>query len=154
MAKITDVTQEYMDNARPKNGKLIYEQGYNQKIHQDEIAMGTWLHAVFGGNVILLKENTQYYGVKTPDFLWNDAFWEMKRLSTNNQNTINGRIRKAFEQIDSNRGGVIIDITNSKLTMEQAKHNITKSALRRVRGVTDVIIKKGQSYSIFRIKKE
>ena len=37
MAKFTDVTQEYIDKAKPGNGSVTCGKGYNLKTHKDEI---------------------------------------------------------------------------------------------------------------------
>ena len=67
MAKITDVTQEYINAANPKSGTIHFEDGFRQKTHESEIHAAEWLIETFGGDVTLIKENTKYYGIKTPD---------------------------------------------------------------------------------------
>ena len=37
MAQITDVTEEYKNNANPEEGILAFEAGYEQSLHMDEI---------------------------------------------------------------------------------------------------------------------
>ena len=152
MAQITDVTEEYKNNAKPEDGILAFQDGYEQNLHADAIETARWLHKTFGGNLILLKES-QRQGVKTADYLWNDRLWERKGISSNNFDTINKRIRKAYIQISGDNGGIILDFSDSKLTLEQAIRLTLQSASRRSRGFADIIVKKKGSYTVFRIKK-
>ena len=159
MAKIVEVTQEYENTANPKSGCLIYGQGYQRTTHKHEIAIAVWLNTVFGGEVLLLKENAQHYGLKTPDYLWRDATWELKSVSSNKYDTIDKRIRKACEQIRENavwkkRGGVILDFTGNRLSMEKIRSYVITSSEVRAHGVIDIIIKKGNEYIVLRTQKE
>ena len=152
MAIITDVTDEYKNNAQPQSGILAFEDGYEQSTHADEIETARWLHKTFGGNLTLLKESTRQ-GVKTADYLWNGRLWERKGISSSNFNTINRRIRKAYTQIAGDNGGIILYFTDSKLTLEQATKSALESASRRSRGFADIIVKKKNVFKVFRAKK-
>lgn len=152
MAIITDVTEEYKMSARPQIGILAFEDGYERSTHADEIETARWLHRTFGGNLTLLTESTRQ-GVKTADYLWNGRLWERKGISSCNFNTINRRIRKAYIQIAGNNGGIILDFSDSNLTLEQATKIALQSALRRSRGFADIIVKKKNVFKIFRAKK-
>ncbi len=159
MAKVTDVTQEYADKAKAHGAEIIYEDGYRRTAHKNEIHAAEWLRETFGGNIALLRENKEY-GMKTPDFLWCGATWELKDISSDKYRTIDRRIQKACEQIRENliqgkRGGIMLDFTESRLAMETIKKYVIQSAeMRATRGTTDVIIKKGMEYSVLRIKRE
>ena len=152
MAQITDVTEEYKNNANPTEGILAFEDGYEQSLHTDEIETARWLYKTFGGNLTLLKESTRQ-GVKTADYLWNNRLWERKGVVSNNFDTINKRIRKAYMQISGSNGGIVLDFTGGKLTLEQAIKLTLQSASRRSRGFADIIVKKDNSYKVFRVKK-
>ena len=52
------------------------------------------------------------------------------------------------------RGGIMLDFTGNALPMERIKKYVIKSAETRMRGMTDVIIRKGAEYVILRIKRE
>lgn len=158
MAKITDVTQEYADKAKPGSGVLIYEAEYRKKTHENEIRAAEWLIETFGGDVTLLREH-KIYGIKTPDFLWRGATWELKGFSSDKYGTIDKTIQKACKQICGNTswkksGGIILDFTGNRLPMERIKKYVCKSIEGRALGIMDVIIKKGAEYMLLRIKKE
>ena len=159
MAKVTDVTKEYAEKAKGQDAQISYEDGYRQTKHKNEIHAAEWLMETFGGNITLLRENKEY-GMKTPDFLWCGATWELKDISSDKYRTIDRRIQKACEQIRENliqgkRGGIMLDFTESKLAMESIKQYVIQSAgTRTTRGTTDMIIKKGAQYAVLRIKRE
>ena len=152
MAQITDVTEQYKQNAAPETGILAFQDGYEMGSHSDEIETARWLHKTFGGNLILLKER-QKQGVKTADYLWNDRLWERKGISSNKYDTVDKRIRKALGQILDRRGGMILDFSASGLKMEKILSYTIKSLKERVQGQTDIIIKQGSTYRVLRAKK-
>ncbi len=152
MTQITDVTEEYKNTAKPEDGILAFQDGYEQELHADEIETARWLYKTFGGNLILLKES-QRQGVKTADYLWNDRLWERKGISSSKYGTIDLRIRKAYGQIMEKRGGIVLDFSACRLRMEKIISYTTKSLKERAHGQTDVIIKHGSSYKVLRAKK-
>lgn len=159
MAKVTDVTKEYAEKAKMQDAQISYEDGYRQTKHKNEIHAAEWLMETFGGNIILLRENKEY-GMKTPDFFWCGATWELKDISSDKYRTIDRRIQKACEQIRDNlihgkRGGIMLDFTESRLAMERiVKYAIQSAEMRATRGTTDIIIKKSAEYIVLRIKRE
>ncbi len=152
VAQITDVTEEYKNNAKPEEGILAFQDGYEQGAHSDEIETARWLHKTFGGNLTLLKES-QRQGVKTADYLWNDRLWERKGILSNKFGTIDLRIRKAYGQIMEKRGGIILDFSASRMKMEKIVNYVIKSLKERAHGETDIIIKQGSTYRVLRAKK-
>jgi SPP1 gp7 family putative phage head morphogenesis protein len=110
-----DVTKKYIDSAKPRMGKVRYENGYRIKGHKTEIEVANQLRDQFGGKFVLLKEaNAQ--GVKTPDYLWRGKQWELKSIST--AKAADMAIRKATKQIAKTPGGVVLQCTGSINTDE------------------------------------
>lgn len=102
---VKDVTKKYIDSAKPRMGKVRYENGYRIKGHKTEIKVANQLREQFGGKIVLLKEaNTQ--GTKTPDYLWRGKQWELKSIST--AKAADMAIRKGAKQIAENSGGIIL----------------------------------------------
>ena len=102
---VKDVTKKYIDSAKPRMGKVRYENGYRIKGHKTEIEVANQLREQFGGKIVLLKEaNTQ--GTKTPDYLWRGKQWELKSIST--AKAADMAIRKGAKQIAENSGGIIL----------------------------------------------
>lgn len=110
-----DVTKKYIDSAKPRMGKVRYENGYRKKGHKTEIEVANQLRDQFGGKFVLLKEaNAQ--GIKTPDYLWRGKQWELKSIST--AKAADMAIRKATKQIAKTPGGVVLQCTGSINTDE------------------------------------
>ncbi len=100
-----DVTIEYINNAKPKTGRILFENGYNYGCHDDEINMAEWLYNTFGGDIILLSEHNKPFGKKYSDYEWNGKYWELKNLKS--EKSVDSAIRKAISQIYDNPGGII-----------------------------------------------
>lgn len=110
-----DVTKKYIDSAKPRMGKVRYENGYRIKGHKTEIEVANQLRDQFGGKFVLLKEATAQ-GIKTPDYLWRGKQWELKSIST--AKAADMAIRKATKQIAKTPGGVVLQCTGSINTDE------------------------------------
>lgn len=104
-----DVTKKYIDSAKPRMGKVRYENGYHIKGHKPEIEVANQLRNQFGGKFVLLKES-QTPGMKMPDMLWKGKQWEIKSIST--EKAADSALRKAIKQIHGNQGGVIFDVAD------------------------------------------
>jgi hypothetical protein len=150
LKKDNDVTKEYIRKASPKQGKLDYETGYNEKIHGDEIGIAEWLHNEFGGDIMLLNEKEEK-NVKTPDLLWNGRNWEIKSISSQSFGTVDKRIRRGCKQIAGNTGGLILDFSKNPEMLEDVIKMVEKSAKNRIKEETDIIIKQKEKYKIIRI---
>lgn len=104
-----DVTKKYIDSAKPRIGKVRYENGYRSKNHKEEINVANQIRELFGGKIVLLKES-QTPGMKMPDMLWKGKQWEIKSIST--EKAADSALRKAIKQIHGNQGGVIFDVAD------------------------------------------
>lgn len=104
-----DVTKKYIDSAKPRMGKVRYENGYRFKNHKEEINVANQIREMFGGKIVLLKES-QTPGMKMPDMLWKGKQWEIKSIST--EKAADSALRKAIKQIHGNQGGVIFDVAD------------------------------------------
>lgn len=104
-----DVTKKYIDSAKPRMGKVRYENGYRSKNHKEEINVANQIRELFGGKIVLLKES-QTPGMKMPDMLWKGKQWEIKSIST--EKAADSALRKAIKQIHKNQGGVILDVAD------------------------------------------
>ena len=151
---VEDITQEYLAKT-PKKGIIKFEDNINEA--DKEITQ--WLYNSFGGNIKRLKENSQIG--KMPDAIWNDTYWEYKAPST--KNAIDTRLNKARKQIEEalkrhdkeySRCGIVLDITNRKITLEECIKCIEDRASDRCLNNTEVIIKdKNEVIKILRVKK-
>lgn len=108
-ASVKDVSKKYTETAKPRMGKVRYENGYRKNDHKIEIEVANQIHNQFGGKIIMLKEST-VPGIKTPDILWKGKEWEIKSIST--EKAADSALRKAIKQIKANAGGVIFDVAD------------------------------------------
>lgn len=145
-----DVTSEYMKLAKPGIGKIIAEDGFVDVKNEKETA--EWIHKIFGGEITLLDDNNPD-GEKNPDYLWNGKLWDLKTPNTSNQNTIDNRIHHGIRQIKSNTGGIIIDFSESELDFADGIKIVDEYGNKRAKTTTDFIVKKGDQFTIIRVKK-
>ncbi len=147
-----DVTIEYINNATPKTGRILYENKYNYDCHDDEINMAEWIYNTFGGNIILLSENNKPYGEKYPDYEWNSKYWELKTLKS--EHSIDSAMRKAITQIYENPGGVILDFGRSSINLKKVENAIRDRLESNCRFKIDImIVINSQLKKVIRYKK-
>lgn len=146
-----NVTEEYQRAATPGQGTVTYEDGYQIKGHHDEIKMADWIHRTFGGDIKLLAES-KVQGDKTPDFLWNGRFWELKGVTS--KNSIDRAVREAAKQIRAIPGGIILDISASDLSIEEIEAAIGQRIPRIALDSVDALLVAGEQLEkILRYKK-
>ena len=133
--KVKDVTKKYIDSAKPRMGKVRYENGYRIKGHKTEIKVANQLREEFGGKIVLLKEaNTQ--GTKTPDYLWRGKQWELKSIST--AKAADMAIRSGVKQIKGKPGGVVLQCADG-VNIDDMVRIVDARALRNIMFDFDVI---------------
>ena len=108
------MTKYYLEDAEPGRGNIDYELGFDKTIHSNEIDMAKWLNNTLGGNVLLISERDD---VKTPDFLWNEALWDLKTTTT--AKAANSAIKSGMRQIKTHPGGIILDYGNNEFSLEE-----------------------------------
>lgn len=132
---VKDVTKKYIDSAKPRMGKVRYENGYRIKGHKTEIEVANQLIDQFGGKIVLLKEaNSQ--GTKTPDYLWRGKQWELKSIST--AKAADMAIRSGVKQIKGNPGGVVLQCADG-INIDDMVRTVDSRALRNIMFDFDVI---------------
>lgn len=149
---IEDITKEYLREANPKGGRILYENGYNYKCHNTEIKMSEWLYDTFGGDIILLSENNKTFGKKYSDYEWKGKYWELKTLES--ENSVDSAIRKAISQIYDNPGGVILDFGKNTINLKKVENAIKDRVESNCRFKIDIIIVfNSQLQKVIRYKK-
>ena len=146
-----NVTAEYVRNATPGIGKILFEEGYNKAKHKEEVSIAQRIFDNFGGEIVLLNEST-VDGVKRADFLWNGALWDLKSLTS--AKAADSAVRKGIKQIYDNPGGIILDIGDNDVSIEELLKITTKRMIRSNDFEADIIlVKKGRFYKALRYKK-
>lgn len=147
-----NVEKEYLSRRKIKKGPIINEYENHSDQHKGEWMFAQWIHSIFGGKITRKLADDSL--PNNPDYEWNGRLWELKGPETSKYNTIDKRICDGLEQIEENPGGLMIDFENSDLDYETAKEYVIRIIDSKAHRTTDVIIKKGNRFGVFRIIKE
>lgn len=144
-----DVTQEYIDTATPGEGVITRDKDYQVENHKKEIEFADWIHNNFGGDIHIQQEHT---GEKSADYIWRGKSWELK--SPESQDGTNSALRKGYEQIRTNPGGVMINYGDYDVDLDFVLSAIVKR-MQWYRGETmDImLVHRGKVSKILRYKK-
>lgn len=136
MKKISDVTDEYLNEVRPKRNQIKKDKGFIERDHEHENAVVKFLYDKFGGKFRQIQEIYAVEHIKFPDFKWRGKFWEIKKVTS--LNAIDNGCRKALRQINKN-GGIVLDIHNTSLADSDILNQVAYR-LKRSGGECDVIV--------------
>lgn len=145
-----DVTEEYLRTATPGQGKITYDEGYEEKQHQTEIDFAEWIQESFGGDIRLLKE-VDKPGVYTPDYEWNGKLWDLKVAST--EKAADAAIRHGLRQIAANPGGVILDYRGRPIDGAALLAVINARMRHMSAGTVDILTVFASGIKVYRYKK-
>ena len=149
-----NVELEYLSKKSRKKGILVneYENSTKKDNNPEEWPFAKWIHNTFGGD---LKRKVIVDGEPhNPDYDWNGKLWDLKTPTTTKYDTLDSRIREGFKQISKRPGGIMMDFTKSPLSYETAQEWTIRIINNKYPYTLDVIIKKGDRFSVFRIIKE
>lgn len=148
---VEDVTVEYIENATPGIGSIIFDDEYDVGKHLHEVSIAEWLKTHLGGEIVLQNES-RIDGEKMSDYLWNGKRWELKGPST--EKAPDSALRSGMAQIAINPGGIILDFKDNEINVDAAIETINNRMLRPESIPSDVlIIHKGKLLRILRYKK-
>lgn len=123
-----------------KNEKCSFsvEDEYDFTSHHDEINTAYFLYHLYGGHMVVLKESNALYQ-KTPDYLWNGKFWELKTISS--EKSVDSAIRSALQQIKDNPGGIILSYMNVRCCFDMLSSILVHRLLRsKIQFTLDIIL--------------
>lgn len=127
--EVRDVTKEWIDNAKPNQGKIINRNYYVDKKgnkyvvdgknvvldpSDDEIDTAKFIHRTLGGNIYINPKINKPEGVETCDFLWKNQLWDKKRIgkeATSLTRAVDNAIKKHKKQTDY----IFLDITEATI---------------------------------------
>ena len=135
-----------------KQNKIIIPNGYDINKHSKEIKNANIINNEYGGNIQMLNERVDQ---KTADMLWNDKLWEIKNVSSHS--SIDHAIRNGLKQIIDNQGGIILNVDNSKLELDEIKNVIQKRFNRageEYKNLNVIIVKNDKILENMTIEKE
>lgn len=150
-----DVTEKWLRKCEPtnshvrelnyfkdKNGQRYYVDNKNVVLDYSKEAKecAIWLLKTFGGKIYMLPRINKPDGISTPDYLWNNEYWDLKTINVSGKRVIDNRLNGTKRQCSN----YIIDITN-KLLIKNALtqiHNVYYSKDRQ--WVDKLILKRNQ----------
>lgn len=147
----SEVQDEYQKNAKPKQGNITYDEGYDKEQHKNEVIFADWLYNKFGGNIKLLNESC-IDNVKTPDYIWNDKLWDLKTVTT--EKGANSAVRKGLHQIELNPGGIFLDYGDRDILIDVLL-NVIEERMKwhKGEGFDIMIIQNGEVIKVLRYEK-
>lgn len=132
-----DVLEEYRKTAKPGQGSITYDEGYDRAHHTAEIKTAQWLHDHLGGDIVLLQETGGLFE-KTPDFSWRGKRWELK--STTTEKSADSALRSALKQIQENSGGVVLNYNDNDIEFNAVLDIVKRRLLRQEQCNADILI--------------
>lgn len=146
-----DISSRYQAQAKPGEGAVNIQRGYNSSTHDNELRAASWLRDTFGGDIEVLTEKNKD-GVKTADFRWKGKLWELKNPTT--EKATDQAVRKATKQIAGNPGGIILDYGAADVSEENVLRIITGRMRTSKSRTVDVIVKIGDQYRVIRYSRK
>lgn len=132
MYVVSNITNEYYANKGIKP-EVYIPADYDLIKHKEEISIVKFLSKEFNIYIELLTEINEDK-IKTPDFRFNDKYWEIKNVSS--ANSIDKRVKIAIQQIIKNVGGVVLVIDRSNMDIATIKeivfHRIDRTKIEKI----------------------
>lgn len=139
-----DVTKEYFEDATPGKGLFDTEPNFENKAGEKETA--NIIFKQLGGDIVLREERK---GQKNPDYLWMDRLWDLKTISS--EKAANSAIKTGMKQIQSNPGGIILNMGSNNIPMDSLKEYIDKRMAWYPKECADImVISNGKIIKILR----
>lgn len=115
-----------------KPSRVYYQEG--AKLNDDEKTVLEWIKYHIPGRITVLKTSKEP-GIKTPDLSINGLSFDIKTTS-GNINTLDSHLRHAAKQTLG--GGVIVNISEARYSIEDAKRAILRRMQRS--GLSEVMV--------------
>lgn len=145
------VIEEYRQKATPGVGSVIVQE--RRKYKNRELENMQLIHAEFGGNITMLKESN-IPGKKNPDYEWTGKLWEEQEPTSKSKNAIDANIREGIHQIIDNPGGIILDVGENTMPIEEIEDLVLKRLRRSASFDCEIIIiRQGKIEEIYRYHK-
>lgn len=160
-----DVTKEWLNKANPNNYKVkdmsyFKHKGIKYKVDGKNVVLdysnkekeiAKWLISTFGGKIYMCPRINNPEGINTPDYLWNNAFWDLKEIKGNGKHTFDTAIKKKKNQCCN----FLLDISNSDINNKEVIRQLKLIFNSKDRQWVDKIIVKNENrIIIFKRKKE
>lgn len=142
---IKDITESFQEERKQiAHSSLKIEDGVINKTHKEEIDGAKWLTKNFNGDITVKAEVRDKISC---DYYWDKQNWERKGFKSSKYGTIDEKIRHACKQIEYH-GGMLLDFSDSALTIDEAKEICAKSMRARANNGIKAIIKKDNQFKV------
>lgn len=116
--EFVSVLDKYQNDATPGKGNLVIPS--NREIKNREEINCRLIYKQFGGDISMPVEQYQE-GKKNPDYIWKNKLWEEQEPTAFTKNAVSKNVREAIHQISDNPGGIVLDIGESPMPVEEVK---------------------------------
>ena len=153
-SNFTDITDDWIKSASPNSHKVKelsyfkhddvkYEVDgknvlFDYNIREREVA--EWLENNLGGELYMVPRVNKPDGISTPDYLFRNEYWDLKEITGNGKNTIDSLLKKQKNQSLN----FIIDLSNTKMPVQEAIQQIEKVYKKKDRRWIEKIILKNK----------
>lgn len=145
-AKVTEKKSFTVGDVKYKvDGKNVVLD-YSKK--EKEVA--EWVANTFGKHVELIPRINNPEGIKTPDYLVDGVKFDLKEITGNGKNVIDGNLRKVKKQSEN----IIFDVTESSLSIEEVLKQLNHVYQINRRGLKVAVVKKNEKIIDILKKKE
>lgn len=124
-----DITEEWLNKPKSKKYKVkeqLYFDYNHKRYHVDnknvildynkkELEIAKWLVKTFGGKIYMIPRINKPEGIKTPDYLWNNEYWDLKEIKSNGTRAVDNRINGTKNQTSN----YILDFSKNVLTNKE-----------------------------------
>lgn len=124
-----DITKEWLNKPKSKKYKVkeqLYFDYNHKRYHVDnknvildynkkELEIAKWLVKIFGGKIYMLPRINKPDGIKTPDYLWNNEYWDLKEIKSSGTRAVDNRINGTKSQTSN----YILDFSKNVLTNKE-----------------------------------
>lgn len=163
MTKYEDITIYWIKSANPNTHEvknLHYFIDKSLKVHivdnkkvilnysNKELEIANWLENTFGGEIYMVPKINYPKNIKTPDYLWNREYWDLKEIKKSGKRVIDNRINNTKDQTNN----YILDCTGNDLSNDELIYQIKRLYNSPERKWVDKIILV-RNYKIIKIYK-
>lgn len=163
-----DITEKWLKKAKPNShkvkerkyfeyeGKKYYVDNKNVVLDysKEELEMAILLEKTLGGEIYMLPRINKPEGIKTADYLWNNEYWDLKKIKQNAKSK-HRAIDNILKITKKQAKNFILDITKCKLNNDNIIEQIKKIYIAKNREWIDkiIIFNNNQLIKIYKRKK-
>ncbi len=146
-----DITKNWLNNATPNSHPVLEARYFKNKdkvkyyvdnksvvldYSKKEKEVAIWLENTFGGELFLLPRINYPQNIKTPDYLYNGEYFDLKSISGSGKRVVDSLIKGNKAQAKN----FIIDISSCPLSIVEILNQVTRIYNMKNRNWLDIMI--------------